>query len=297
VGLEGGPADASGVTSESISGRRSRTGGVRQRGHPLPAGRGPGRLAPRIVGWNPSDRGDTDLILDARITAGLGTWVTQVDPPLGPGFERRIQPVVAIPRVFQRLEQGVERRAGRARRGRVCDWRLVGVECENLRAGGGKAGAVLWPLVPVGWAATVMKSLKGRFGIAARWRRAAVFGSASLLAVSVTGSLPARAGVVGQSVAGAVPSALSGDFDGDGRSDIALAGAFGWTTLPVARTTASGMTVTKAWSPTFAAAAAKPGVKIVTGCWRDARRATTVARLAVSGRQSQRMPTLRMPCR
>jgi hypothetical protein len=97
-----------------------------------------------------------------------------------------------------------------------------------------------------------------------RWNRALASASVVLVGVSLAGPLPARAEVVGQSVSGG-PSALSGDFDGDGRSDTALAGAYWWKTVPVARTTTSGLTVTKASSPAFAAAAAKPNVQMVTG--------------------------------
>jgi hypothetical protein len=60
--------------------------------------------------------------------------------------------------------------------------------------------------------------------------------------------------------------AVSGDFDGDGRSDIALVGGDDWTTVPVAFSRGDGtFTVTNRPIGEFAVWANAPGVKIVTG--------------------------------
>jgi len=59
---------------------------------------------------------------------------------------------------------------------------------------------------------------------------------------------------------------LVGDFNGDGASDIALLGPPGWTTVPVAFSNRNGsFNVTNLPAGDFAAWAAVPGVKILTG--------------------------------
>jgi hypothetical protein len=59
---------------------------------------------------------------------------------------------------------------------------------------------------------------------------------------------------------------VSGDFDGDGRSDIAIVGNSNWTTIPIAFSNGDGsFHVTNASSPTFASYAATPGAKAVAG--------------------------------
>ena len=82
--------------------------------------------------------------------------------------------------------------------------------------------------------------------------------AAVLLAV-VAGSAPVRAGVVAPPEPSGVPSALAGDFSGDGTPDIALAGASGWNGVAVAKRTGSGFGVTHTPAPAFAAWASLPG--------------------------------------
>jgi hypothetical protein len=68
--------------------------------------------------------------------------------------------------------------------------------------------------------------------------------------------------------AAAVPgvSRLTGDFNSDGRSDIALVGGAGWTTIPVARSRGDGsFDVTNLDAGVFAGAAAVSGVTRLTG--------------------------------
>jgi hypothetical protein len=65
-------------------------------------------------------------------------------------------------------------------------------------------------------------------------------------------------------LAGALP--VSGDFDGDGRDDIALTGGINWTTIPIAFSQGGGK-----WSdvnntvPTFPGLASQSGAKPITG--------------------------------
>ncbi|WP_169501854.1 FG-GAP repeat domain-containing protein, partial [Kribbella catacumbae] len=62
------------------------------------------------------------------------------------------------------------------------------------------------------------------------------------------------------------PSAIDGDFDGDGRADIVLAGATGFNTLPMARSDGTGgFTTSNRAAIEFGAWAAVPGVKIING--------------------------------
>jgi hypothetical protein len=110
-------------------------------------------------------------------------------------------------------------------------------------------------------------NMSGGIQMRCRWNRglAAVW-AVVLIAASMAGSAPARADVVAPAAPSAVPAALSGDFTGDGRSDIVLTGASGWTGVSVAaRNTQSGFNVTHAPSAAFAAWASLPNVKIVTG--------------------------------
>jgi astacin (peptidase family M12A)/VCBS repeat protein/uncharacterized protein DUF5648/FG-GAP repeat protein len=59
---------------------------------------------------------------------------------------------------------------------------------------------------------------------------------------------------------------LSGDFDGDGKTDIALTGGLGWSTLPIARSDGDGtFTVTNTVVGDFAGWATAPGVQVLTG--------------------------------
>jgi hypothetical protein len=66
---------------------------------------------------------------------------------------------------------------------------------------------------------------------------------------------------------------LVGDFNGDGRADIALTGPSGWTTLPVAFSNGDGsFNVTNQWVGSFASWAATPGaVKLVGNFNGDSR--------------------------
>jgi hypothetical protein len=60
--------------------------------------------------------------------------------------------------------------------------------------------------------------------------------------------------------------ALSGDFDGDGRGDIALAGGDGWSSIPVAFSKGDGsFRVTNAAVSAFPVWANAPGAKVVVG--------------------------------
>lgn len=97
------------------------------------------------------------------------------------------------------------------------------------------------------------------------WRNRGLI-AVSVLLVAAVSAVPARANVVVRGASSSLPSAVSGDFNGDGRSDIALVGASGSNGVSVAlRNTMSGFTVTHAQAPAFAAWASLPGVKIVTG--------------------------------
>jgi V8-like Glu-specific endopeptidase len=59
---------------------------------------------------------------------------------------------------------------------------------------------------------------------------------------------------------------VPGDFNGDGRTDLALTGVSAWTTLPVAFSTGSGaFNVTNLANSTFPALAATAGAKLVAG--------------------------------
>ena len=59
---------------------------------------------------------------------------------------------------------------------------------------------------------------------------------------------------------------LTGDFNGDNRTDVALTGVSGWASLPVAFSNGNGsFGVTNSGVGSFATWAATPGVKVVAG--------------------------------
>ncbi|MGW4209353.1 FG-GAP repeat domain-containing protein [Lentzea sp. NPDC004789] len=66
---------------------------------------------------------------------------------------------------------------------------------------------------------------------------------------------------------------LAGDFDGDGRTDIALTGAAGWTTIPVAFSRPGGFAVTNFPAAQFAQLAAQPAAQAVVGDYNNDGRA------------------------
>ena len=60
--------------------------------------------------------------------------------------------------------------------------------------------------------------------------------------------------------------ALTGDFNHDGHTDIALVGGAGWASIPIAFNTGNGnFTITNSWIGTFAALAATSGARPLTG--------------------------------
>ncbi len=62
---------------------------------------------------------------------------------------------------------------------------------------------------------------------------------------------------------------VSGDFNGDGRTDLAAIGAANWASVPVAFSNGNGsFTVTNSVIDTFATLATSPGVKVLTGNFR-----------------------------
>jgi hypothetical protein len=66
--------------------------------------------------------------------------------------------------------------------------------------------------------------------------------------------------------ASAGAQAVSGDFDGDGRSDIALAGGVGWTSVPLAFSSGGAFSVTNDYVPFFPAYASQ-GAGTENGNW------------------------------
>jgi hypothetical protein len=76
---------------------------------------------------------------------------------------------------------------------------------------------------------------------------------------------------------------LTGDFDGDGRTDIALCGVPGWDFIAVAFSEGDGVfRVTNASAPDFATWAAQPGVEVLTGDF-DGDGRTDIALTGVPG--------------
>jgi hypothetical protein len=72
-------------------------------------------------------------------------------------------------------------------------------------------------------------------------------------------SFPAQAATPGVKI-------VTGDFNGDGKTDLAVLGGAGWVTIPVAFSNGDGrFTPTNAVVDSFPAWAATPGVQIVTG--------------------------------
>jgi hypothetical protein len=99
-------------------------------------------------------------------------------------------------------------------------------------------------------------SIKWRW--VARWHRPAVV-MAALLAIAAASGTPAGAALD-------VPHLLTGDFNGDGMTDLALTGVPGWDAIPVAFSTGGGQFNSTALStPLFPELAATAGVKVVTG--------------------------------
>ncbi len=84
---------------------------------------------------------------------------------------------------------------------------------------------------------------------------------------------------------------LTGDFNGDGRTDIALTGVPGWASIPVAFSNGDGSfavtnaSVTDQPVPSFAAWAAESGVRVLTGDFNGDGR-TDIALLGVPGQPS-----------
>jgi hypothetical protein len=112
---------------------------------------------------------------------------------------------------------------------------------------------------------TLVTSKEGKHMRSARNRGLALV-SALMLVLTAAVPVPAGADVVVRTASSALPSAVAGDFNGDGRTDILLTGASGWTGMPVAlRNTSGGFTVSHQLSPGFAAKASLPEVKIITG--------------------------------
>ncbi|MEU3620374.1 VCBS repeat-containing protein [Streptomyces sp. NPDC006872] len=75
----------------------------------------------------------------------------------------------------------------------------------------------------------------------------------------------------------------SGDFNNDGRTDLALTGVAGWTTIPVALSNGDGsFTVTNSSSPSFAGWAQGVGANVVSGDFNNDGR-TDLALTGVAG--------------
>jgi hypothetical protein len=94
---------------------------------------------------------------------------------------------------------------------------------------------------------------------------------------------------------------VTGDFNGDGKSDLAAYGGAGWASLPVAFSNGDGtFNVTNIGSASFASWAATPGVDIVRAI-SMLTDAPTLQRSAVPGgpafRSRSRMATGRSPSR
>jgi FG-GAP-like repeat len=80
--------------------------------------------------------------------------------------------------------------------------------------------------------------------------------------------------------------AVTGDFNHDARTDIALVGGFLWTTVPVALSKGDGsFTVTNVAQPIFTRAAQRPGIRVLTGDFNNDGR-TDLALVGGSGATS-----------
>ena len=79
---------------------------------------------------------------------------------------------------------------------------------------------------------------------------------------------------------------VTGDFDGDGLTDLGLVRqttGTGWTTVPIARLTDTGILVQNRDAGEFADFAAMPGVQVVTGNFNRDDRLTDIALVQVGG--------------
>ncbi|WP_203912212.1 FG-GAP repeat domain-containing protein, partial [Rhizocola hellebori] len=91
------------------------------------------------------------------------------------------------------------------------------------------------------------------------------------------------AGVFADHATAATARAVAGDFNGDGRTDIALTGVAGWNSIPLALSNANGtLNVTVPFATTFADLAGQPAARILTGDFNGDGR-TDIALAGVPG--------------